>query len=150
MTPGFSGLIREPVATPGFMETPSDDPGTDVEDELIYVSPLPTMISPIPDSDAEIPITPPGYLEPPPPTLAGSPTPPPVENVLPTRDQFLSYIASPEHVLYAPVVSPVTMDSPETPIFRWPGMDRFAESQDSSVLGATPGSWIICRDASIG
>ena len=39
VTPGFSGSVREPVATPGFVETPSDQPGTDVEDELEYVSP---------------------------------------------------------------------------------------------------------------
>ena len=43
-TPGLSGSVREPVATPGFVETPSDDPGTDREDELEYVSLLPTMI----------------------------------------------------------------------------------------------------------
>ena len=38
-TPGFSGSARVPVATPGFVEMPSDDPETDVEDELEYVSP---------------------------------------------------------------------------------------------------------------
>ena len=128
VTPGFSGSVREPVATPGFVETPSDDPGTDVEDELEYVSPLPTMISPIPDSDAAIAMSPAGYLEPPPPALAGSPTTPPVENAVPTRDQFLPCTLSPEHVLYAPVVSPVTMDLPATPRFPSPGspaaMDR--------------------------
>ena len=83
-TPGFSGSVQGPVATPGFMEAPSDDPGTNVEDELEYVT-----------------ISPAGYLEPPPPALAGSPTTPPVENALPTRDQFLPYTVSPEHVLYA-------------------------------------------------
>ena len=40
MTPGFSGSVLEPVATPRFVETPSDDPGTYVEDELEYDSPL--------------------------------------------------------------------------------------------------------------
>ena len=64
---------------------PSDNPGTDVEDELEYVSLLPTMISPIPASDAASPMSPAGYLEPPLPTLVGSPTTPPVEIVLPTE-----------------------------------------------------------------
>ena len=118
VTPGFSGSVRERVATPGFVETPSD-PGTDVEDELEYVSPLLTMT--LPDSDAAIPISPARYLESPPPALAGSPTPPPVKKVLPTHIQFLTYTASPEHVLCAPVVSPVTMDLPETPRFPSPG-----------------------------
>ena len=54
--------VREPVATPGFVETPSNDTGTDVEDKLECVSPLPTMISPIPDSDAAIPISPAGTI----------------------------------------------------------------------------------------
>ena len=102
--------------------------GTDVEDELEYVSPLPMMISPIPDSDAASPMFPAGYLEPPLPALFGSPTTPPVENALPTWDQFLPYTLLPEHVLYAPVVSPVTMDIPATPSFPSPGspaaMDR--------------------------
>ena len=209
VTPGFSGLVRERVATPGFMETPLDDPGTDVEDELEYVSPLLTMISPLPDSDAAIPMSPARYLEPPPPALAGSPTPPPVEKVLPTHIQFLTYTASPEHVLCAPVVSPVTMDLPETPRFPSPGspaaMDQILAGNVDLVMdsasdlpnlpslllpvpsphvlppepivvhsagglpdlsreghfdaeffsvGGTPppppGSWIICRDASIG
>ena len=129
VTPGFSSSVWEQVATPGFVETPSvDDPGTDVEDELEYVSPLLTMISPLPDTDATILMSPARYLEPPLPALAGSPTPPPLENALPTRDQFLPHTASTEHVLYAPVVSPVSMDLPETPRFPSPGslatMDR--------------------------
>ena len=48
-TPGFSGSVQERVATPGFAEAPLDDTGTDLEDELEYVSLLPTMISPLPD-----------------------------------------------------------------------------------------------------
>ena len=45
VTPGFSGSVRERVATPGFVEMPWDDPGTDLEEELEYVSPLPMMIT---------------------------------------------------------------------------------------------------------
>ena len=127
-TPGFSDSVWEPVATPGFEEKPSDDPGTDVEDELDYVSPLPSMISPIPNSDAASPMSPAGYLQPPLPMLVGSHTTHPVEIALPTWDQFLPYTVSPEHVLYAPVVSQVTMDLPATPSFPSPGslaaMDR--------------------------
>ena len=127
-TPEFGDSVQDPVVTPGFVGTPSDDPGTDVEDELEYVSPLPTMISLIPDSDAASPMSPAGYLEPPLPALVGSPTTLPVENALQTRDQFLPYTVLPEHVLCAPVVSPVMMDSPATREFPSPGspaaMDR--------------------------
>ena len=138
VTPGISGSVWEPVATPGFVGTPSDDPGTDVEDEMEYVSPLPTIISPIPDSDATIPMSLAGYLEPPPPALAGSTTTPPVENVLPTRGQFLPSTVSPDHVLYAPVVSPVTIDLPATPRFPLPGspaaMDRILAGDVDLVM----------------
>ena len=72
------------------------------------------MISPIPDSDAASPMSPAIYIEPPLPALVGSPTTLPVENALQTRDQFLPYTVSPEHVSYAPVVSPVAIDSPAT------------------------------------
>ena len=122
-TPEFGDSVQEPVVTPGFMGTPSDDLGTDGEDELEYVSPLPTMMSPIPDSDTASPRSPAGYFEPPLPALVGSPTTLPVENALQTRDQFLPNIVSPEHVSCAPVVSPVTMDSPATRSFPSPGTD---------------------------
>ena len=75
----ISGSVRERVANPGFVETPSDAPGTDVEDELEFVSLLPMTISPLLDSDAAIPMSPARYLEPPPPALASSPTPPPAK-----------------------------------------------------------------------
>ena len=61
-----------------------------------------------------------------------------MENALPTRDQFLPYTASPEHVLYAPVVSPVTMDLPETPRFPSSGspaeMDRIQAGDVDLVM----------------
>ena len=117
------------------MEMPSDDPRTDVEDELEYVAPLLKMISPIPDSDATSPQFPAGYIEPPPLTLVGSPTTPPVEIALPTRDQFLPYTVSPEHVLYAPVVSPVTMDLPATPSFPSPGNGPYPGERFGSADG---------------
>ena len=122
-TPGFSDSVREPVATLGSKEIPSDDPGTDVEDKLEDVSPLPSMISPIPGSDAESPMSPVGYLEPPLPTLVGSPTTPLVEIALTTRVQFLPYTVSPEHVLYGPAVSLIMMDLPAT-VFRRPEVRR--------------------------
>ena len=55
------------------------------------------------------------------PALAGSPIPLRVENALPTCDQCLPCTVSPECLLYAPLVSPVTTDLPETPEFPSPG-----------------------------
>ena len=71
-TPGPRDSVPERVAAPEFAAASSVDPGTDLEDELVYVSPVPTMISPLPDSDAALPVSPSGYLEPQLPALAGS------------------------------------------------------------------------------
>ena len=136
-TPEFSGSVQERVATQGFAEAPSDDTGTDLEDELEYVSPLPMMISPLPDY-ATLPVSPSRYLEPPLPALAGSPVPLRVGNTLPTRDQFPPYTLSPECSFYTPLVLPVTTNIPDTPEFPSPGspaaMDRImAEDGDLTL-----------------
>ena len=141
-TPGCSGSVREQVTTPRFAEAPADDTGTDLEDELEYVSPLPMMISPLPDSDAAPPVSPSRYLDPPLPALAGSSVPIRVGNALPTCDQFPLYDLSPECSLYPPLVSPVTTNIPDTPEFPSPGspvaMDRIlAEDGDLALDGSS-------------
>ena len=130
------------VTAPGLAEAPVADTGTDLEDELEYVSPLPTMISPLPDSDAALPVSPSRYLEPPLPALAGSPVPIRVGNVLPTCDQFPPYTLSPDCSFYAPLVSPVMTNIPDTPEFPSPGspaaMDRILVEDGDLVLNDLP------------
>ena len=64
--------VSDPVraATPGIAAVGSDDSGTDLEDELTHVFPLPWMISPIPDSDGPLPVSPSWYPAPPLPASA--------------------------------------------------------------------------------
>ena len=59
----------EQAAPPEFAVTISDDPGTDLEDELLQISPLPTIVSPLPEPDMGLPVSPSLYLEPPVPAL---------------------------------------------------------------------------------
>ena len=60
----------ERAAAPVFAAIWSDDSGTDLEDELLYVSPLPTIISPLQDSDTALPVSPSRYPAPLVPALA--------------------------------------------------------------------------------
>ena len=133
----------ERATDPGFAVVLPDDTGTDLEDELLDVSPLPKMISPLPDSDAGIPVSPSQYLEPLVPTPADPATtsqldyaPIWVGNALPTHDVFPSYPMSPE--CYAPATSPVTMDMPDTSEYISPGsptaMDRILADQGDLLL----------------
>ena len=122
------GSVPEWTATPEFAAVSSDDPGTDFEDELLHVSLLPTIISPLPDSDTAIPVSPSRYLEPPVPALADPVTTSQlssvqirVGNALPTRDLFPSYTMSPEYSFYASATSPITTDVPDTWEYLSPG-----------------------------
>ena len=126
-TPGPGGSVPERATTPGFTAASSDDPGTDLEDKLVYVSPLPPMISPFPDSDDALPVSPSRYLEPPVPARADSPVPVRVGNALPTRDLFPPYAMSPECSSYDPAVSPIATDIPD--------------SSEFPSLGSPAGSW---------
>ena len=49
--------VPEWAAAPVFAAVSSDDSGTGLEDELLHVSPLPMMISPLPDSDTAFPVS---------------------------------------------------------------------------------------------
>ena len=103
-----------------------------MEDKLLYVSSLPKMISPLPDSDAGIPVSASQYLEPPVPTLIDPATssqldyaPVRVGNALPTRNVFPDvYHMSPEYSYYAPAASPVTTDKPDPSDIFHPGVRR--------------------------
>ena len=144
-TPGPRGSVPEGVAAPGFAAVSSDDPGTDLEDKLLHVSLLPTIISPLPDSDTALPVYPSRYLEPPVPALADSvttsqlsPVPIRVGNTFPTRDLFPSYTISPECSFYAPATSPIRTDMPDTSEYLSPGspaaMDRILAGDGDLLL----------------
>ena len=62
----------ERAAPPEFTVAIPDDSGTDLEDEQLRISLLPAIISPLPESDAGLPVSPSLYLEPPDPTLTSS------------------------------------------------------------------------------
>ena len=98
----FRYSVPEQAAALGFAAVSPDDPGTDLEDEMLYVSPLPTMISPLPDYDTALPVSPSRYLVP---TLADpvttsqlSSVPIRVGNAFPTSDLFPLYTMSPENL----------------------------------------------------
>ena len=70
----IGGASPERAAIPEFGGTPSDDPGTDLEDELSWISPLPTIVSPLPEHDEALPVSPSLCPEPP---VPGQPSPAP-------------------------------------------------------------------------
>ena len=101
--------VPERADTSEFTAILSDDSGTDLEDKLLRVSLLPTMVSPLPDPDTALPVSPSRYPAPPVPALRDpapmsqlSPGPLRVVNELPTIDLFPSYTMSPAHSDYAP------------------------------------------------
>ena len=101
----IGGSSPEKVANPELGVAPPDDPGTDLEDELLQISPLPTIVSPIPEPDEALPLSPSLYPEPP---VPGQPDPAPTfeswfillrEAVERPIDLFPSYMISPAVVL---------------------------------------------------
>ena len=121
--------VPERTAAPGFAAVYSDDGYSDdgLEDELLNVSPLSTIISPLPHSDSALPVSPSRYPEPPASLL--SPVQLRVVNTLPSIDLFPSYTLSPAHSCYAPATSLITTDVPDTSEYLSPGslaaMDQF-------------------------
>ena len=142
----IGGASPERVAIPELGVAPPDDPGTDLEDELLQISPLPTIVSPIPETDEALPVSPSVYPEPP---VPGQPdTAPTFESRFiplreaderPTIDLFPSYMISPAQSYYDPATSPVTLDipdvseclSPESPAT----MDRYLAEDGDLLLG---------------
>ena len=61
----IGGASPERVAIPELGVAPPDDSGTDLEDELLHISPLPTIVSPLPEPDEALPASPSSYPEPP-------------------------------------------------------------------------------------
>ena len=130
------------LAPPEFTVISSDDPGTDLEDELLQISLLPPIVSPLPESDAAPGVSLSLYPAPPVPTLADPEltsclpsVPLRVVNELPAIDLFPSYTMSSEHSYYDQETSPVTSDVPDDPGYLSPGspaaMDRcLAEDGD--------------------
>ena len=143
--PVFRSSVPERAAAPVFAEVLSDDSRTDLEDELLHVSALPMIISPLQDSDAALPVSPSRYPAPPVPALPYpaptsqlSPVPLWVVNALPSIDSFPSYTMSPAHSYYAPASSPITADVPDTSGYLSPAspaaMDRFLAGDGDLLL----------------
>ena len=61
----IGGASPERVAIPELGVAPPDDSGTYLEDELLHISPLPTIVSPLPEPDEALPASPSSYPEPP-------------------------------------------------------------------------------------
>ena len=68
----ISSARPERAANPESGVTSPDDPGTDLEDELLQISPLPTMVSPLPEPNEALPVSPSLYPAPP---VPGQPNP---------------------------------------------------------------------------
>ena len=136
----------ERVAIPELDVAPPDDSGTDLEDELLHISPLPTIVSPLPEPDEALPVSLSLYPEPP---VPGQPDPAPSFELQfiplweaderPTIDLFPSYMISPAQSCYDPVTSPVTLDmqddseclSPDSPAT----MDQYLAADGDLLLG---------------
>ena len=120
----IGGASPERVAIPELGVAPPDDPGTDLEDELLHISPLPTIVSPLTEPDEALPVSQSLYPEPPVPgQLDPAPTfesrfiPLQEADERPSIDLFPSYMISPAQSYYDPATSPVTsyMISPLSP-----------------------------------
>ena len=136
------GASQERVAIPDLGVAPPDDPGTDLEDELLQISPLPTIMSPLPKSDKALPVSPSLYPEPP---VPGQPHPAPTFELRfiplreaderPTIDLLPLYI-SPAQSYYDPATSPVTLDIQDVPSPESPAtMDRYLADDGDLLLG---------------
>ena len=81
----IGGARPEGVALSELSVAPPDDSGTDLEDELLNISPLPTIVSPLMEPVEALPVSPSLYLEPPVPAQP-DPVPSVESQVLPPRE----------------------------------------------------------------
>ena len=124
----LGGASPERAYPPEFVVTSSDDPETDLDDELLRISPLPTIVWPLPEPDVALLVSPSLYPAQP---VPAPPNPAPtsgsrfvplrVVDELPTIDLFPSYTISPAHSYYDPTTSPVTSDLPDASEYILPG-----------------------------
>ena len=142
----IGGASPERVAVPELGVAPPDDPGMDLKDELLQISPLPTIVSPLPEPDETLPVSPSFYDQCSSLPVLGQPDPAPTfesrfiplreADERPTIDLFPSYIISPAQSY--PVTSPVTLDIQDVSECLSPGspatMDRYL-AEDGDLLG---------------
>ena len=85
----IGGASPEGVVIPELGVASPDDSETDLEDELLSISPLPPIVLPLKEPDETLPVSPSLYPEPP---VPAQPDPvPSVESwVLPLRDQYIT------------------------------------------------------------
>ena len=142
----IGGASPERVAIPELGVAPPDDSGTDLEDELLNISPLPTIVSPLPEPDEALPVSSSLYPEPPVPAQP-DPAPSVESRVIPLResderptiDLFPSYLISPAQSYYDPATSPVTSDLQDDSEFLLPDspatMDQYLATDGDLLLG---------------
>ena len=141
----FGSASPEWAAPPEFDVTSSDDPGTDLEDELLRISPLPMIVSPLPEPDEALSVSPSLYPAPPVPaqpnpalTSGSRFVPLRVVDERPTIDLFPSYTMSLAYSYYDPTTSPVTSDVPDASEYLSPGspaaVDRYLVEDGDLLL----------------
>ena len=120
--------VPDPAAAPEIQSVLSDDPGTDLEDELCHCSPLHETISPPPESGDDVPMSPSRYPAPSVPTMdiyvsdtQVSPSQSRLMNTLSMIDVFPTYTMLPAVLLYTPATSPVTPSLPVDSDYVSPG-----------------------------
>ena len=142
----IGGASPERVAIPELGVAPPDDPGTDLEDELLQISPLPTIVSPLAEPAEALPVSPSLYPEPP---VPGQPDPAPTlesrfiplqeADERPTIDLFPLYLISPAQSYYDPVTSLVMLDAQDVSECQSPDslatMDQYLAGDGDLLLG---------------
>ena len=133
----IGGASPEGVAISELGVAPPDDSGTDLEDELLNVSLLPTIVSPLTEPVEALPVCPSLYPEPPVPALPDLARRVTVYST--PIDLLPSFLISPAQSYYDPATSPITSDvqddsgllPPDSPAT----MDKYLAADGDLLLG---------------
>ena len=140
----ISDSSPEEVPLPVVSVTPPDDSDSELEDELLNMSALPAIVSPLEEPVEALPVAPSAYPEPPVPvqpdasvTSQVSPLRVAVDD--PILDVFPSYVISPADSVYDPVTSLITPYLQEDADFLPPDspatMDQYLSVEGDLLLG---------------
>ena len=144
----ISDSSPEGVRLPGVSVAPPEDSDSELEDELLHVSPLLAIVSPLvepvevllvarsADPEPPVPVQPDAY-----PDVRSRVSPPRVAVDDPILDLFPSYLISPVHSDYDPVTSPISHSLQEDADFLPPDspatMDQYLSGDKDLLLGDT-------------
>ena len=137
---------RRGVHLPGVSVAPPDDSASELEDELLNVSALPAIVSPLVEPVEALPVAMSAYLEPPVPvqpdtfpSVTSRVSPLRVAVDCPILDVFPSYLISPALSVYDPVTSQITPFLQEDADFLLPAslatMDQYLLVEGDLLLG---------------